>query len=215
MLAALAVIAGCFDPTYHAARCGPGRECPSGFHCEATTCVAGDGEDVPVATPPDPEPDPQSNPRTAMLLFVSCMAGSLTEYNATEAWQIANMYAIQGPCNSCHGDGAGGPWLSARNGYKDMFYAWLQEVHFGEIFTVQLRPDLTYQVVVAEARICNKGTEKANNLGTHPAFDCLQNNAIANLEAFAALVQAKVDRGDPSCRMPPAFDPPGFAPPSP
>jgi hypothetical protein len=214
-LTALAAIAGCFDPAYNSPRCDPTGACPSGFHCEETTCVAGDEGDVPPPETPPVIPDPEAgarSARTAMMMFASCMSVSLAEYHTTKAYQIATMSTQQsGSCLSCHGNGGSGICLSTTNSYMDMLAAWQQKVCFTGLFTPQLQPDLTYKIVAAETKLCNKGNEKANSLGTHPAFNCQQNNSTAlnALKAFAALVQAKVDSNDPSCPTPPACAPPG------
>ena len=92
-----------------------------------------------------------------------------------------------------------------------MFAKWQQEVFFTGVFTAAIQLDNTYKIVAAETKICNKGNEKKNNLGTHPAFNCQQNNSTAlnALKAFATIVQTKVDNHDPTCPMP------AFAPPTP
>jgi hypothetical protein len=93
-----------------------------------------------------------------------------------------------------------------------MFAKWQQEVYFTGVFSAALQPDLTYKISAAETKICNKGKEKENNLGTHPPFNCQQNNSTAlnSLKAFVTAVQAKVDARDPGCTTPPAFAPPSL-----
>jgi len=155
---------------------------------------------------------------TAMKMFASCLSVSLTEFNTTKAYQVATLNTQdQGPCHSCHGEGAGGEHFSISNQYKDMFAKWQQEVFFTGVFTASLQSDLTYKIVAAETKICNKGNEKKNNLGTHPAFNCQQNNSTAlnALKAFVGQVQMKVDMASPACPTPPAFAPPPGATPPP
>lgn len=154
------------------------------------------------------------SPRTASMMFASCMSASLTDYTSTQAYQVANMNTENGRCRQCHAPGgAGGQYLGVdanNQTYKDMFGKWQQEVFFLGVFQPQLQADGTYKIAAAETKICNKGKEKDNNLGTHPTFDCKQNNSTAlnDLKAFVTKVQAKVDAKDPSCPTPPAFAPP-------
>ena len=148
-----------------------------------------------------------------MMMFASCMTASLTEFTSTKGYLVATMNTQnQGGCSSCHNQGAGGEHFSLTNQYKDMFAKWQQEVYFTGVFTAALQPDLTYKIVAADTKICNKGKEKENNLGTHPPFNCQQNNSTAlnSLKAFVAAVQAKVDAHDPGCTTPPAFAPPSL-----
>jgi putative hemolysin len=151
------------------------------------------------------------NPRTAEMAFAACMSVSMTEYTTTQAYQVANMNTGQGRCSSCHSPGgAGGQWLGTspvvNNAatYTDMLAKWQQEVFFTGVFQAQLQTDGTYKIAAADTKICNKGKEKANNLGTHPPFDCAQNNSTAlnNLKLFATQVQAKVDAGGTACPAP-------------
>jgi hypothetical protein len=157
-------------------------------------------------TPPGPTPTGNTSARGTEMAFASCMSVSLTEYNTTQAYQVANMNSAQGRCDSCHSPGgAGGQWLGRQNTYKDMFAKWQQEVFFTGVFQAQLQLDAkTYKIGAAETKICNKGKEKANNLGSHPDFDCTQNNSTAlnNLKLFVSQVQAKVDAHDPTCPAP-------------
>jgi hypothetical protein len=154
---------------------------------------------------------------TAMKMFASCMTVSLAEFTATKAYQVATMNTQdQGLCVGCHNEGAGGEHFSLTNQYKDMFAKWQQEVYFTGVFSAALQDDLTYKIVAAETKLCNKGNEKKNNLGTHPAFNCQQNNSTAlnALKAFVTQVQTKVDMASPACPTPPSFaPPPGTTPP--
>ena len=160
---------------------------------------------------PPPTTVGNKNPRTAEMAFVSCMTVTLDKYTSLQAYQVANMNTGQGRCSSCHSPGgAGGQWLGTSPitnntpTYTDMFAKWQQEVFFTGVFQAQLQPDNTYKIAAADTKICNKGKEKANNLGTHPPFDCAQNNSTAlnNLKAFALAVQTKVDMADPTCPAP-------------
>jgi cytochrome c553 len=164
--------------------------------------------------PSTPDPNPGSgtrSARTAMMMFASCMTVSLTDFTTAKAYSVANMNTQnQGACTSCHGEGAGGVSFTLTNQYKDMFAKWQQEVYFTGVFSAALQPDLTYKIVPAQTKICNKGKEKENNLGTHPPFNCQQNNSTAlnALKTFVDTVQAKVDAHDPTCPSPPAFSNP-------
>jgi cytochrome c553 len=164
--------------------------------------------------PVTPDPNPGSgtrSARTAMMMFASCMSVSLAEFTTTKGYLVATMNTQNnGACTSCHGEGAGGVSFSLANQYKDMFAKWQQEVFFTGVFTPALQGDLTYKIVAAETKICNKGKEKQNSLGTHPTFNCQQNNSTAlnALKAFVIAVQAKVDAHDPGCPTPAAFAPP-------
>jgi mono/diheme cytochrome c family protein len=161
---------------------------------------------------PSGPPTGNTSARGASMAFVSCMSISLTEYTSTQAFQVANLNTQnQGRCSSCHSPGgAGGQWLGTQNGNKDMFAKWQEEVFFTGVFQAQLQPDKTYKIAAAENKICSKGKEKQNNLGTHPTFDCAQNNSTAlnNLKAFALAVETKVEMGSVGCPAPAAFAPP-------
>jgi hypothetical protein len=164
---------------------------------------------------PDPGTgaNPLASPRGAEMAFVGCMtaAASVSEFTTLQAFQVANLNTQQGRCYSCHSPGgAGGQWLGISNQYKDMYAKWQQEVFFTGVFQAQLQPDNTYKIGAAETKICNKGKEKANSLGTHPAFDCNQNNATAlnNLKTYVTNVWGRVVAKDPTC------GPAAFAPPS-
>jgi mono/diheme cytochrome c family protein len=158
---------------------------------------------------PGPGTNPSATPRGAEMAFVGCMKApaSLTDYvtAGTQAYQIAQLNTQQGRCYSCHSPGgAGGQWLGIANNKaaQDLMYGkWQEEVFFTGVFQAQIQPDNTYKIAAAETKICNKGKEKANSLGTHPAFDCTQNNStgLNNLKAFVAKVQARVEAKDPTC----------------
>ena len=168
---------------------------------------------------PGPGTNPNTTPRGAEMAFVGCMnaPASMTDYitTGTQAYQIALLNTQQGRCYSCHSPGgAGGQWLGIANNKatQDLMYGkWEQEVFFTGVFQAQIQPDNTYKIGAAETKICNKGKEKANSLGTHPPFDCAQNNStgLNNLKAFVAKVQARVDAKDPTCGTA------QFAPPTP
>lgn len=162
--------------------------------------------------PVDPGPGTNlaTSPRGAEMLFVGCMTSpaSMADYIATgsQAYQIALLNTQQGRCYSCHSPGgAGGQWLGIANNKaaQDLMYGkWEQEVFFTGVFQAQFQSATgTYTIGAAESKICNKGKEKANSLGTHPTFDCNQNNStgLNNLKAFVAKVQARVEAKDPSC----------------
>jgi mono/diheme cytochrome c family protein len=153
---------------------------------------------------------PLTSVRGAEMAFVGCMTTSVTDYTTIKPYQVADMNTAQGRCSSCHSPGgAGGQWLGQQNQYKDMFAKWQEEVFFTGVFQAQLQTDNTYKISTAESKICAKGDEKDNNLGTHPSFDCQQNNgtALKALKDFATKVQAKVDAHDPTCG-PAAFSTP-------
>lgn len=165
---------------------------------------------------PGPGTNPLASARGAEMAFVGCMTApaSITDYTTTgtQAYQIALLNTNQGRCYSCHSPGgAGGQWLGISNQYKDMYAKWQEEVFFTGVFQAQLQPDNTYKIAAAETKICNKGKEKANNLGTHPTFDCTQNNStgLNNLKGYAAAVWARVAAKDPTC------GPAAFASPTP
>jgi hypothetical protein len=161
---------------------------------------------------PGPGPNPLTSARGAEMAFVGCMTApaSLTDYTTLQAYQVANLNTERGRCSSCHSPGgAGGQWLGISNTYKDMYGKWQEEVFFTGVFQAQLQAGNAYKIGAAETKICNKGKEKTNNLGTHPTFDCAQNNSLAlnNLKSFVTKVQARVDAKDPTCG-PAAFAPP-------
>jgi hypothetical protein len=149
--------------------------------------------------------------RGAAMAFAACMSVSETEYTATQAYQVANMNSNNGRCTSCHNGSAGGVNFTNTNAYKDMFSKWQQELTFYGIFqpAAPAAAGGNYTIAAAEAKLCNKGTEKQNNLGTHPQYDCKQNNSTAlnNLKTFITQVQAKV--GTAACPTP-AFKPYGI-----
>jgi mono/diheme cytochrome c family protein len=190
---------------------------------EATTITAWLNQELKErgGAPVDPGPgtNPNITPRGAEMAFVGCMnaAAAKTAYTATgtQAYQIALLQTQQGRCYSCHSPGgAGGQWLGIANNATAqtlMYGKWQQEVFFTGVFQAQIQGDNTYKIAAADTKICNKGKEKANSLGTHPTFDCTQNNStgLNNLKAFATLVQGLVDSKDPTC------GPAQFAPPAP
>jgi putative hemolysin len=163
-------------------------------------------------------PTGNTSARGASMAFVACMAISADDYKTTQAYQVANLNTQnQGRCSSCHSPGgAGGQWLGTspivNNAatYTDMLGKWQEEVFFTGVFQAQLQADKSYKIAAADNKICSKGKEKQLNLGTHPQFDCTQNNSTAlnNLKAFVTKVQAKVDAGSVGCTMPAAFLPP-------
>lgn len=191
---------------------GP-HEGPSWTTSEAATITAWLNQELKErgGAPVDPGPgvNPNTTPRGAEMAFVGCMnaPASLTDYitTGTQAYQIALLNTQQGRCYSCHSPGgAGGQWLGIANNKaaQDLMYGkWQQEVFFTGVFQAQLQGDNTYKIGAAETKICNKGKEKQNSLGTHPTFDCTQNNSLGlnNLKAFVAKVQARVDAKDPTC----------------
>lgn len=141
----------------------------------------------------------------ASMAFVGCMqsTASMTDYTTLQAYQVANLNTEDGRCFSCHSPGgAGGQYLGIDNKYLDMYAKWQQAVFFTGVFQAQLQTATnTYKIGTAETKICAKGKEKTNGLGTHPTFDCTQNNktALTNLAKFATVVQARVDAKDPTC----------------
>ena len=162
--------------------------------------------------PVDPGPGTNLNatPRGAEMAFVGCMAApaAMTAYTTanTQAYQIALLNTQQGRCYSCHSPGgAGGQWLGIANNataQQLMYSHWKQEVFFTGVFQAQFQSATgTYTIAAAESKICNKGKEKANSLGTHPTFDCQQNNgtALTALKSFVTAVQGRVDAHDASC----------------
>lgn len=209
------------------------RAVNGGFNPEAATILLKGAHDGPAWTPSEatkiatwlraeltargpelPEPTPgtpnNASARGASMAFVACMTTSLTDYTQLQAYQVANLQSLNGRCYSCHEPGGpGGQYLGQRNQYKDMFAKWQEEVFFTGVFQAQIQLDRTYKIAAAEVKICAKGKEKENNLGTHPPFDCTQNGSLAlnNLKAFAKKVQDRVDARDPTCPAP-AFSPP-------
>lgn len=160
--------------------------------------------------PPDPPGGTTTNttPRGAEMAFVGCMSApaAMTAYTATgtQAYQIAQLNTQQGRCYSCHSPGgAGGQWLGIANtaaAQMLMYGKWQQEVFFTGVFQAQLQSGTNvYKIAAAETKICNKGKEKDNSLGTHPSFDCNSGTGLANLKAFATLVQGLVDNHDATC----------------
>lgn len=180
---------------------GPQSEWTSG---EAAKITAWLNKEATERGGTDPTPvDPNSNRTTkgASMIFAGCMATLQAAYTQTQAYQIANLNTTNnGRCYSCHEPGgAGGIYLGRANNYIDMFNKWQEEVFFTGVFQAQIQPGTppTFKIGAAESKLCNKGTEKQNNLGTHPAFDCRQNNSTAlnQFKAFITQVQTKIDAG--------------------
>jgi hypothetical protein len=207
---------GAFNPAAAMILLKGGHEGPAWSSSETATITAWLQQELKERGGPPVDPNPGTNPgatpRGAEMAFVGCMKApaSLTDYVATgtQAYQIALLTTQQGRCYSCHSPGgAGGQWLGISNNKaaQDLMYGkWQQEVFFTGVFQAQLQPDNTYKIAAAETKICNKGKEKMNSLGTHPPFDCAQNNStgLNNLKAFAAKVQARVEAKDPTCAAP-------------
>jgi hypothetical protein len=204
---------GGFDPAAATILLKGQHEGPALLPEEATAITSWLSAELTARGAPTPGPtgNGNKNPRTAEMAFASCMSVSLTEYTTTKAYQVANLNTGQGRCSSCHSPGgAGGQWLGTspivNNAatYTDMLAKWQQEVFFTGVFQAQLQTDGVYKIAAADTKICNKGKEKANNLGTHPPFDCAQNGnaALTALKLFATQVQAKVDAADPACPAP-------------
>jgi hypothetical protein len=200
---------GGFDPTAATILLKGPHEGPSWSPTEAATITAWLQAELTErgAQMPPPTGTGNKNPRGAEMAFVSCMTVSMTEYTSIKPYLVADMNTGQGRCGSCHSPGgAGGQWLgnAPNNTYTDMFKKWQEEVFFTGVFQAQRQVDGTYKVAAADTKICNKGKEKANSLGTHPPFDCTQNNSTAlnNLKSFATMVQTKVDMADPTCPAP-------------
>ena len=148
--------------------------------------------------------------------WASCMSIAQTQYLSDQAYQIANMNTQDGRCYSCHEPGGAGgaywgqePINNNQPTYLTMWTKWQEQVFITGAFeaTAQVTTPVTYKMAVAQQKICNKGTELENNTGTHPTFDCNQNNGLAlqNLAKYQTDVQGLLDAG-----MCPA---PAFAPP--
>jgi hypothetical protein len=156
-----------------------------------------------VASTPPPVGPSNTTARGAEMAFAACLSVSLTEYNDTQAYQIANMNTDRGRCYSCHEPGgAGGAYWGRLNNYEDMLGKWQEEVFFIGAFQPQLQANNTYTIAAAENKICAKGQEKDNSLGTHPSFDCQQNNGtnLQNLKTFVDQMNTKL--GAAGCPAP-------------
>ena len=140
-----------------------------------------------VDTTPPPAGNPNTSARGAEMAFAACIGVSLTEYNDTQAYEVANMNTDRGRCRQCHNGGAGGMWLDSTQNYELMFNKWQEEIFLVGVFQPNLQGDNTYKIAAAETKICNKGLEKDMSLGTHPSFDCQQNNGT-NLQALKTFV---------------------------
>jgi cytochrome c553 len=153
------------------------------------------------------------------MAWAACLSVSQTEYASTKAYDVANMNSSNGRCNSCHSPGgAGGAYWGPKseNGmdnWLNMLGKWQQEVFITGVFQAQAQPTnpVTYKMAVASSKICAKGTEQDNNLGTHPSFNCMQTvngqKPLDNLNAFLGLIETKVNTAG-------ACPTPAFAPPS-
>jgi hypothetical protein len=144
--------------------------------------------------------------------FAACMSISQTEYTTDQAYMIANMNTEDGRCYSCHEPGgAGGAYWGIANNYLTMWTKWQEQVFITGAFeaSAQATNPVTYQMVTAQQKICDKGTELQNNTGTHPTFDCNQTvggvQPLTTLDKYRQDVQAKEDAG--TCPAP-AFAPP-------
>jgi cytochrome c553 len=162
--------------------------------------------------PTDPGTPSNTSARGASMAFAACLSVSQAEFTATQAYQVANLNSENGRCYSCHEPGgAGGAYLGRANNYLDMFNKWQEELFFIGVFQPQIQAGSppTYKIAAAESKICNKGKEKENNLGTHPAFNCQQNGGVAlnNLKTFIQQVETKLN-------TPGACPTPGFKPPA-
>jgi len=164
-----------------------------------TTWLLAEQAERGVDTTPPPTGGPtNTTARGAEMSFAACLSVSLTEYNTTAAYEVANMNSERGRCYSCHEPGgAGGAYWGRANNYEDMLGKWQEEVFFTGAFQAQLQPDNTYKIAAADSKICNKGLEKDNNLGTHPSFDCQQNNGtnLQNLKTFVDQMNTKLAGG--------------------
>jgi cytochrome c553 len=144
--------------------------------------------------------------------WAACLSISTTIYQSTKAYSIANMESDNGRCYSCHEPGgAGGAYWGIDNNYLTMLSKWQQEVFITGPFQAQVQNTnpVTYQMAVAQEKICDKGMEQANNEGTHPSFDCTQTvggvQPLTALQSFTTMVQAEIAAG--SCPTPAFADP--------
>jgi mono/diheme cytochrome c family protein len=149
-----------------------------------------------VVPPTEPPTGGNTNPRTVAMQFSSCMGVSQTEYTNTQAYQIANVNSDRGDCASCHNQGAGGSFFDRAQNYTVMFNKWQEEIPFYGVFLAvpQAGTPLTYKIGVNETKICNKGREQAQSLGTHPSFNCAgtaMTNALTRLKQFVDQVNVK------------------------
>src|SRR5262245_29465500 len=77
---------------------------------------------VDTSTPTGPS---NTSARGASMAFAACLSVSLTEYQTTEAYQVANMQSDRGRCYSCHEPGgSGGAYWGRANNYEDMLGKW-------------------------------------------------------------------------------------------
>ena len=157
-----------------------------------------------VDTTPVPPPNPNTSARGAMMQWAQCLSVSLAEYEATQAYTVANMQSENGQCLACHYAGAAGLVLLNNGQREKMLGHWQEEVFLQGVFTARIQPTTppTYKMEAAETKFCNKGLEKNNNQGTHPEFNCNQ-NGMTRLKNFATQIQAKIDAGQ--CGTPAAF----------
>ena len=155
--------------------------------------------------PTNPNPDPVTpnlTARGAEMQWAACLSVSATEFTATKAYAVADMNSENGRCYSCHEPGgAGGAYWGKNNAYLDMLGKWQTELFITGTFQAQAvsGTPVKYKMTTAQSKICAKGTEKDNNAGTHPSFDCNQQvdgvNAMTALATFTTQVQAKADAG--------------------
>ena len=160
-----------------------------------------------VDTTPTPPGNPATTARGAMMQWAQCLSVSQAEYEATQAYNVANMQSESGACRQCHNLGAGGTLLMPQGQRLDMLSHWQEEVFLQGVFTpaIQAGSPVTYKMVAAEGKFCGKGLEKENNQGTHPSFNC-QQNGLNQLKEFVTQVTAKMDAG--ACGTPAAFKEP-------
>ncbi len=139
---------------------------------------------------------PTDEPTAAEEQWASCLSISLADLTQTQANLIASMTSDDGRCDSCHdGGGAGGALFSADA--QTMLTGWQSPVFMPAVFVPVGQGNGTFQMQVATAKLCAKGTELANDVGTHPGYDCNQMVQsvvpIQAMDTFRAAVQNKLD----------------------
>jgi hypothetical protein len=152
--------------------------------------------------------DPTASARGTAQQWAACMSVSVSDYMDTTAYSVVDIVTDHGTCDACHEPaGAGGAWWGRGDNYMTMLHKWREEKFMSAAFVPALASQnpIRYRMQVNDQKICDKGHELENNLGTHPAFDCNANGEMDNMKAFA--VQVQIHQDQHLCPTPIAYAP--------